>query len=211
MSRRPPAAAPRRARAAELVPPVQDPALVLTRRVGERLHAIRRGRGYSLDELAELTGVSKGTLSQIETGGTNPTLGVLWRISDGLGLPFASLLGEGTRERATLVRRNEQMPIRSASGVLESRPLTPERALGNVEVYELRIDPKGVHESEAHAPGTREGVTVLAGSLRVRAGDAIYELATGDTLSFHADVPHAYENPGRAETRLYNVIVYSNG
>ncbi|HWB79717.1 MAG TPA: XRE family transcriptional regulator [Nannocystaceae bacterium] len=181
----------------------------MTRRVGERLHAIRRGRGYSLDELAELTGVSKGTLSQIETGGTNPTLGVLWRISDGLGMPFASLLGEGTRERATLVRKGEAAAIRSEGGALESRPLTPERSLGNVEVYELRLAPRAVHASEAHAPGTREGLIVIAGTLRVRAGDVTYDLAAGDALSFHADVPHAYENPGRTEARVYDVIVYS--
>ncbi len=212
MPRRAPSAARPRARAeAAPEPSATDPAGELTRRVGERLHAIRRGRGLSLDELAELTGVSKGTLSQIETGGTNPTLGVLWRISDGLGMPFASLLGEGTRERATLVRKGEATPIRSASGALESRPLTPERSLGNVEVYELRLAPRTVHESEAHAPGTREGLIVLAGVLRVRAGDATYELATGDALSFHADVPHAYENHGRSEARVYDVIVYSSG
>jgi XRE family transcriptional regulator, regulator of sulfur utilization len=210
VARRSPSAAPRRARPAAPAEPA-DAATELTRRVGERLHAIRRGRGYSLDELADLTGVSKGTLSQIETGGTNPTLGVLWRISDGLGMPFASLLGEGTRERATIVRKGEATAIRSASGVLESRPLTPERALGNVEVYELRLAPRAVHESEAHAPGTREGLIVIAGVLRVRAGDATYDLVAGDALSFHADVPHAYENPGRAETRVYDVIVYSGG
>ena len=210
MPRKPPAAAPRRSRSTKAPEPTpSDAGAALTRRVGERLHAIRRGRGYSLDELADLTGVSKGTLSQIETGGTNPTLGVLWRISDGLGMPFASLLGEGTRERATLVRKGEAATIRSEGGALESRPLTPERALGNVEVYELHLAPRAVHESEAHAPGTREGLIVIAGTLRLRAGEVTYDLAAGDALSFHADVPHAYENPGRTETRVYNVIVYS--
>ncbi len=178
------------------------------RQVGERLRAIRRARGYSLDELAVLTEVSKGTLSQIESGGTNPTLGVLWRICDGLGLPFAAMLGEGRTEGGTIVRVADASVIRSRSGELESRPLTPERALGDTEVYELRLAPRSIHTAEPHQTGTREGVLVISGAVRIRAGAATYDLAVGDALSFAADVPHEYENPGKSEARLYNVIVY---
>ena len=39
-------------------------------------------------------GVSKATLSQIEANKTNPTIGVLWKIASGLGVPFSDLLGE---------------------------------------------------------------------------------------------------------------------
>lgn len=191
-----------------VAPTAADTSDGFTRQVGERLHAIRRARGYSLDELAALTGVSKGTLSQIETGGTNPTLGVLWRICDGLGLPFASMLGEGRAEGGTVVRRTDQAVIRSGGGELESRPLTPERALGDTEVYELHLAPRSTHVADAHSPGTREGIIVVAGVVRIRAGGATYDLGSGDALSFAADVPHTYENPGKSEARLYNVIVY---
>jgi transcriptional regulator with XRE-family HTH domain len=194
--------------AAAVAPTAAETSDGFTRQVGERLHAIRRARGYSLDELAALTGVSKGTLSQIETGGTNPTLGVLWRICDGLGLPFASMLGEGRAEGGTVVRRTDQAVIRSGGGELESRPLTPERALGDTEVYELHLAPRSTHVADAHSPGTREGIIVVAGVVRIRAGGATYDLGSGDALSFAADVPHAYENPGKSEARLYNVIVY---
>lgn len=180
----------------------------LTRRVGERLHALRRARGYSLDQLAALTGVSKGTLSQIEGGNTNPTLAVLWRIADGLGLPFSSLLGADGSERAVVVRKADVAPIRANGGAFESRLLSPGRALGDVELYELRLAPRAAHDAEPHAPGTRESVVVLAGVLRVRVGDGSHDLAAGDALSFVADVPHRYENPGRAEARCHNVIVY---
>lgn len=197
-----------RTSAAAVVPAPAETSDGFTRQVGERLHAIRRARGYSLDELAALTGVSKGTLSQIETGGTNPTLGVLWRICDGLGLPFASMLGEGRAEGGTVVRRTDQAVIRSGGGELESRPLTPERALGDTEIYELHLAPRSTHVADAHSPGTREGIIVVAGVVRIRAGGATYDLGSGDALSFAADVPHTYENPGKSEARLYNVIVY---
>lgn len=180
----------------------------IARRVGERVHAIRRSRGHSLDELATLTGVSKGTLSQIETGGTNPTLGVLWRIASGLGLPFSDLLGEGGQSGAVLVRRVDPGAIRSAGGELASRPLTPDRTLGNTEIYELRLAPRSTHAADPHAAGTREAVMVCAGLLRLEVGDQRYDLGPGDALSFVADVPHSYGNPGKVETRFYNVIVY---
>ena len=54
----------------------------------------RKRRQMSLDQLAQLTGVSRAALSQIETRKTNPTIGVLWKIASGLGIAFSDLIGE---------------------------------------------------------------------------------------------------------------------
>jgi transcriptional regulator with XRE-family HTH domain len=183
-------------------------AVELTRRVAEHLRALRKARGYSLDELASRSGVSRASLSQIETAKTNPTIAILWKIAAGLGVPFASLLGDERVERVRVLRRSEQQVLRSSDGGMESRPLVPAGASPNVEIYELRLAPRAASVSEPHARGTTESLVVLAGALRLRVGDEVHELATGDSVFFHADVPHTYENPGRVEARYHNVIVY---
>jgi XRE family transcriptional regulator, regulator of sulfur utilization len=181
----------------------------LSRRVADNLRTIRAARGFTLDELASRCGVSRGTLSQIETCRTNPTLAVLWKIASGLEVPFSTLLGEeDAPEAIRVVNIGAQNAIRSADGMLESRPLTPGRPLGNVDLYELTLEPGGVHRSEAHAAGTIECLTVLEGEIRVIAGENVAEAGPRCALFFAADVEHAYENPGRHRVRALNVIIY---
>ena len=91
---------------------------------------------------------------------------------------------------------------------MESRPLTPAGAAPGAEVYELRLSARATHASEAHAPGTREIVIVLAGQLKLRVDGEVYELGPGDSVSFSADKAHAYENPGAVEARYHDMIIY---
>jgi transcriptional regulator with XRE-family HTH domain len=181
----------------------------LGRRVAENLRALRRARNMSLDQLAQASGVSRAALSQIETCKSNPTLGVLWKIAVGFGIPFSELLGEG-RTSVSILRRGDAQVLRSSDGKFESRPLAPAGANPFVELYELRIAARGRHVSEPHAPGTREILIVLSGTLRLKAADDVHELAAGDSVLFAADVPHVYENPGSSEARYHNVILYAH-
>ena len=190
-------------------PPPEAATSEVTARVGEALKRLRQERGYSLEDMAALSGVSRATLSQIETNKTNPTIGVLWKISTGLGVPFATLLGEGEPERIITMRRASQSSILSDDGRFESRPVCPPRALGPVEIYEITLAPKSKHESPAHPAGTTEGVIVTSGIVRVGVGNALRDAGTGDSVFFRADQPHYYENPGKVAAKLFNVIVYA--
>lgn len=179
----------------------------LGRRVAENLRQRRKARGMSLDDLARSSGVSRAALSQIETCKSNPTVGVLWKIAVGLGVPFAELIG-APRSGAVVLRRGDSQVLRSSDGRFESRPLTPAGASPLVELYELRLSARSTHASEAHAPGTHEVLVVLSGVLRMHVDDETYELNAGDSIAFAADRPHAYENPAGSEARYHNVIVY---
>jgi transcriptional regulator with XRE-family HTH domain len=191
------------------LPPGDDiGAADLGRRVATNLREKRKARSLSLDQLASAAGVSRAALSQIETMKSNPSLGVLWKIAVGLGVPFAELIGGNSRGAAVL-RRGDAQVLRSSDGRMESRPLTPAGACPWVEAYELRLAARAAHSSDAHAAGTREILVVLSGQLRMRVGSEVYELAAGDTVSFLADQPHAYENPGSSEIRCHDVIIYA--
>jgi transcriptional regulator with XRE-family HTH domain len=202
------AEAPSPVRSLPLPPGDELGAAEVARRVGENLRRLRKSRNQSLDDLAVASGVSRAALSHIETSKGNPTVGVLWKIAVGLGVPFSDLLGEMKKEEMGVLRRGEAQVLRSADGKMESRPLTPAGAAPWAELYELRLAARAVHASEAHAPGTRELVVVLSGQLRMRIGEESHDLAAGDSVSFAADKPHIYENPGTTESRYHNVILY---
>jgi XRE family transcriptional regulator, regulator of sulfur utilization len=191
------------------LPPGDDVgAADLARRVGTQLREKRKARSLSLDELAVASGVSRAALSQIELCKSNPSLGVLWKIAVGLGVPFSELIG-GQGQGVSLLRRSDAQVLRSSDGKMESRPLSPAGSNPWVEIYELRLAARASHASDPHAPGTREIVVVLSGSLNLRVGPEIYELSPGDSISFRADEAHAYENPGTSEGRYHDLIIYA--
>jgi len=179
----------------------------VTRRVAENLRNHRKRREMSLDELAQATGVSRAALSQIETRKTNPTIGVLWKIASGLGVAFSELIGE-SRLALSVLRRADTQVLRSTDRKFESRPLVPAAGVNEIEMYELSLAARSRHSSDPHGPGTKELVVVLSGSLRMTVGDHTDELGPGDSVVFDANLPHVYENPGNAEARYHDVIIY---
>jgi len=179
----------------------------LAARVADNLRQHRKHRDLSLDRLAQQTGVSRAALSQIETRKTNPTIGVIWKIASGLGIAFSDLIGEA-RPGLSVLRRGEAQLLRSSDGKFESRPLMPAAGIPQIEMYELRLAARARHASEPHGPGTRELLVVLSGALRLTVGDRADDLAPGDAVVFDANKPHVYENPGPAEARYHDLIVY---
>jgi transcriptional regulator with XRE-family HTH domain len=191
------------------LPPGDDVgAAELAQRVASNLRERRKARGLSLDELAAASGVSRAALSQIETQKSNPSLSVLWKIAVGLGIPFSELLGNAGPS-ANLLRRVDAQVLRSADGRMESRPMAPAGFSRDIEVYELRLAGRSVHAAEAHGAGTTELIVVLSGLLRMHVAGEKFDLGPGDSLAFPADRPHTYENPGGAEARYHDIVLYA--
>ncbi len=148
-------------------------------------------------------------LGQIETGKSMPTIGVLWKIATALDIPFAQLLSENESRGTCLLRRDEAALIVSEEGAFQSRVLSPLDTGGRVEFYEIRLAPSHTHESEAHAPGTRENLIVTSGVVEIAAGGAApIRLSKGDAIFFEADVPHSYGNLSDIEAVFYLVMSY---
>jgi transcriptional regulator with XRE-family HTH domain len=183
----------------------------LARHVAEAVRNHRKTQQLSLDDLAQKSGVSRAALSQIEGARTNPTLAVLWKIAVGLGMPFQQLLGSSADAGPKVLRSGANPALRSANGQMESRLLSPGGAPPGLEVYELRIAPRGSYQSEAHSTGTTETLVVLTGALRVTVGHEVFDLVTGDSIFFNADVPHTYESRSSHPTRCMDVIAYPRG
>src|SRR6185312_4139155 len=128
----------------------------LARKVAENLRRHRAERRMSLDQLALSSGVSRAALSQIEGARTNPTLGLMWKVAVGLGVPFQALLGQSEGGQSRVLRSGDAIPLRSTDGRMESRLLSPAGAADRLEIYELRFQAKGFHRSEAHGVGATE-------------------------------------------------------
>jgi len=181
-------------------------------RVGNTLADLRQARGLSLDELSRLAGVSKSMLSQIERNHANPTVAVVWRLANALGVQLGTLL-DGERPAVpaiTTVAGHATPSLRSPDGKCELRILGPIELAGQFEWYELTVQPGGRLESEAHEPGSREHLSVLgAGALEVRSGTDVSRLQGNETARYAVDVPHAIVNPGAETVKALLVVVHA--
>lgn len=183
----------------------------LARVVGLNLKRLRRRQGYSLERLAKLSQVSRAMLGQIETGRSVPTVGLLAKVAVALDVSLAALLTSQDAVETEVLRPGKTRTITGSEGKFVARALFPLGGERRVEFYEVTIAPGHREDAKAHAPGTRENLVVVEGTLDVTAGkDRPVRLKAGDALLFAADQPHAYGNVGSTQAVLYLVMTYAN-
>jgi transcriptional regulator with XRE-family HTH domain len=182
-------------------------AAVSSGRLGGRVRELRRGRGLTLEELAELSGVSRAMISKLERGEKNPTLVVAAKLAEGLGVTLSRLAGTEERREIFVVPRERRMVMRDPETGFERQLLSPNFVGRGVEFIRNLI-PEGSTSGEfpPHRKGIEEHIVVERGSLRAVLGGEEYLLREGDALYFEADVTHRFDNAGEKECSYYLVI-----
>lgn len=184
-------------------------ATALSRHLGSRVKQLRAGRGWSLEELARASGVSRSMLSQIEREQANPTLAVTLRIARAFGMELGELLPmSSASSKVTIIRASDRAYHYRSDKDCRIRTLSPLNLEKDVEFYEVQLQPGGALRSSPHFEGTREFLTVQRGRLRVESGGDAEELKPGDSASYRADVPHALVNVGKGEAVVFLVDIY---
>ena len=176
----------------------------LGRQIGENLKQLRRERGLTLGQLAALAGLSKAMLSDIEKGGANPTVNTIWKLANGLKVPYTRLL-EGETPAATLVRGADLRPQTEGDGHYRVYCCFPGDGQRNFELFYLELDPRCANTSAGHLAQPQEYVCLLQGRLVVETGGQTYTLDPGDALAFDSTQAHTYRNPG--DTLVRGIIL----
>jgi transcriptional regulator with XRE-family HTH domain len=176
-------------------------------RLGERVRALRRERRWTLELLAERSGVSRAMISKLERGEKTPTLVVAARVSEGLGVSLSQLVGIQERKEIVVVPRERRMVMRDPETGFERQLLSP--SFGGCGLEFIRnVVPEGSTSGEfpPHRRGVEEYVVVEKGRLRAILGGEEHVLEEGDAAYFEADVAHRFDNVGEGECSYYLVI-----
>ncbi len=177
--------------------------------LGRRVKKLRGDRGWSLEELANVSGVSKSMLSEIEREKANPTLSVTYRIARAFGLNLQELIETAESSSAIqVIRSTERSQIYRSDKQCEIRTLSPLNLEKEIEFYQVTLKPKGELRSQPHYEGTREFLTVEHGAIRIESGSDRSELGINDSATYRADVPHAIVNTGTDEAVVFLVVIY---
>lgn len=177
--------------------------------IAENLKALREIKKLSLEKVAELTGVSKTMIGQIERGVSTPTITTIWKIANGLKVSFTSLINYPQPD-TIIVPKNDIQVLSEDNGKYRVYPHFPFEDDKRFEVYTVDIDKGGFLSADAHMEGTEELLTVFDGELTIRVNKEEYTIRSGDSIRFKADRPHSYHNSGETLTRLSMVLYYPN-
>jgi transcriptional regulator with XRE-family HTH domain len=180
----------------------------ITLLVARNLKRIRKEKRLSLEKLAELTGVSKSMLGQIERGDSSPTVNTVWKISNGLKVSFTSLMSSPQSETSVL-RKEDVQPLIEDHGQYRLYPFFPIEGGRRFEMYVIEVETGGSLSADPHPPGTQEFISVFSGELTIFVDDQEYRVKAGDSIRFRADRVHTYRNSGREQVKLSMVINYS--
>lgn len=170
--------------------------------LANNIRALRELRKHTQQQLAQLSGVPRPTVANLETGSANPTLGVLVKIASALGVSIEELI-LAPRSSAKLYAAGT-LPSRTR-GKVRVQKLLPDPIVGlEIERFELPIGAKmtGI----PHTPGTREYLTCEAGEIELAASGDVFRLSPGDVVAFRGDQNHSYANRGRKTAVAYSVV-----
>ncbi|RBP68091.1 XRE family transcriptional regulator [Brevibacterium sanguinis] len=186
-----------------------SPTRVSLKEIGRRVRNERNRQQLTLVELSEASDTSRSMLSAIERGDRAPTVLVLDRIANALGVSVSRLMTRETHSRVSILRRNEQKIIADRMDLLSEpgyhRRITSP-VIEGVEFEMGRLEMNAFVDAgvfSPHQPGWAEYVAVEEGSLEIDVDGEPYRLEAGDAIHFAADCDHAYRNPGATTCVAY--------
>jgi transcriptional regulator with XRE-family HTH domain len=183
----------------------------ITARIAKRVRDLRDAQGYTLDALAERSGVSRSNISLIERGQSSPTAAVLDKLAASLGVTLASLFEDDSAQAAepSPVARVADQPVWTdpASGYIR-RNLSP-AARSPIQLVDV-IFPAGQRVAYDGTPRDTEvhqQVWMIDGVMELTVGEEQWRLETGDCLAMRLDSPIVYRNPTRKPARYMVALV----
>jgi transcriptional regulator with XRE-family HTH domain len=163
--------------------------------VGPRLRRLRTGRGVTLTALAAQTGISKSTLSRLESGQRKPSLELLLPLAEAHQVPLDELVGAPEVGDPRI-----RMRPRTRNGRLVF-PLT-HRSSG-VHVWKVVIPPERTRELRTHEG--YEWLYVLSGQMRLVLGEHDITMRPGEVAEFDTRLPHWFGPAGDDPVEILSV------
>lgn len=178
--------------------------------LASRIKVARKQQGLTLEQVSVRSGLAKGLLSKVENFRVTPSLPSLIKISKALGLSLDSLFEGLDEENPTpvVVRKGEGRLVERnpENSSIRYFDLAHQRSDRRMDPFELEIPPHGGRNEPLPHEG-EEFLIVLEGAISLCIDDQAYELGTGDSAFFDAEVPHCVTNPSETEARLLCVFL----
>jgi len=172
-------------------------------RLAERLRALRVERGLSLQELADLSAISRATLSRIENGEVSPTAQTLGALASVYALTISCLLAPVERRFAPLIAREQQSVWRDPRHGFVRHIVSPPSGALSAEIIRCELAPhQSISYEKPPVMGLEHHLTMLSGQLTLSVEGETYRLKAGDCLRYRLFGPSRFETGRSAASYL---------
>ena len=169
--------------------------------LGQKLKNLRARHGLSQRKLAALSGVSNATISLIEHGRTDPSMGMLKRILDAMGVSFSEFFSAEQRgAEKCFFSRDDLTEI--GSGPISFRQVGSDLSDHQLQLMYERYSPGADTGQSMLSHAAEEAGIVLSGHLEVTVGEQVSVLHPGDAYLFNSRLPHRFRNTGKEDCVL---------
>lgn len=177
-------------------------------RLAQRLKQLRVEQGWSLDQLAKASEVSRATLSRLENGEVSPTTAVLGKLCAAYGLAMSRLLRMVEDGFPPVLRRAQQSVWSDPDSGFRRRGVSPpSRALAG-EALECELDAGAtIAYAASPRPGMEHHLLLQEGALRVTVDGQSHDLLPGDCLRYQLHGASAFVTPPGSGARYFLFIV----
>ncbi len=173
----------------------------MTVETGERLKQIRTALGMSQRQLARCSGVANATISQLEAGNLNPTVGMLKKILDGVPISMSEFFAdELVLEEKVFFAADELIDI--GRGGVSYRQVGANLNQKAIQLLHENYRPGASTGKHRLTHEGEECGIILKGCLEVTVGEQKKRLTAGDAYYFKSTQPHHFKNPGRVPCEL---------
>lgn len=173
------------------------------------LKKLRTDRNLTLGQLSKISGISKTMLSEIEKGGGNPTINTIWKIANGLNVPYTKLMEEIEKE-ATVVRRSEPCVQTDETEHYRVYCYFTSTPVRNFELFYVELDAESSNASIGHSQKSQEYIYIIQGELVLETETGEYTLGEGDSVVFDSSIGHTYINRQKRLLSFMVVNFYPN-
>lgn len=176
--------------------------------VGEKVAALRRARGMSLQQLAEISDVSPGAIHKIERSGMTPTITTLLKLANAFGVSVGYFVeeDEGSPEPVHYTKVDTGRPVYTPHKGLNLSGITGSYRQFRTAAAIARMAPGATSGEKVLSHTGEELVHVTSGEVVFRVNGREYTLASGDSLQFSGTLPHYWENRTSAVAELIWVV-----
>jgi transcriptional regulator with XRE-family HTH domain len=181
-------------------------------KLGEKVRGLRQDQRLTLQALADITGLSKPLLSQIENDQVTPPIATLLKIANGLGVGIHFFFEEaGDRQKFVLTRgeqaaTSKRRPGKDMAQGYKYKPLAPGIRQKKVEPFLVEFEQRAWDNSLYYSHEGVEFLYLLDGELEFHYADQVMRLLPGDSIYYESSEPHGYVSIGEIQARAVAVL-----
>lgn len=177
--------------------------------IARNLNELRMERNLTLGQLSKIAGISKAMLSDIEKGDSNPTINTIWKIANGLNVPYTRLL-ENIEKETTVIRKSEPTVQTGETEHYRIYCYFTNTPVRNFELFYVELDAHSSNATIGHSEKAQEYIYVMQGQLVLHTELGNHTLNSGDALVFDSSIQHTYINEQDTLLTFMSINFYPN-